>query len=479
MELTILKKLNRQNFNTVNYPERVIQFGTGVLLRGLVDYVINKANSGGVFQGSVVQIKSTGNGSGEEFARQDSLYTIALRGVSNGQLLQRYELNSCISRTINTAWHEVLKLAHDEHISLIVSNTTEAGIALDEKDSITKNPPASFPAKLLALLYERFVFFNGDVSKGYTIIPTELITNNGDELRSIVSKLAKNTDNHEAFIQWMDASCTFCNSLVDRIVTGKPTAEKLKEHWQDLSYEDNLLIECEPYLLWAIEGNETIKRQLNFALPGCGVVVESSIEKYRELKLRLLNGTHSFVCGMAFLKGFGYVKDAMRNAEMEKVIRNLLTKEIALSVNYRHQETIAFAEAVLERFENPFIEHKWLNITLNYTQKMAFRNVSNIQRYYQLQKQVPQYMAKGFAWYIRFMKAVYRDKNNIYYGRVNDTPYLINDSEAPVFYHLHSTYKEKELVKYVLGKTDWWFTNLNDLPGFTDAVCEEYETIKL
>jgi tagaturonate reductase len=479
MHLMELKRLNKHNVEAVAYPERVIQFGTGVLLRGLVDYAIHKANQQGVFQGSVVQIKSTGSGNVDEFIRQDNLFTIALRGMEHGTLMQHYELNSCISRTLNanTEWGAVLQLAHQEAINIIISNTTEVGIVFDGEDDITKTPPLSFPAKLLALLYERYMAFAGDRIKGYIIVPTELISNNGDELRSIVLQLAQQLKPDADFINWIEQANTFCNSLVDRIVTGTPTAGKLKEHWLQLDYQDKLLIECEPYLLWAIQGDEQVKQQLGFALPGNGVIVAPSIEKFKELKLRLLNGTHTFICGMAYINGFEYVKDAVREPAMQDKIRNLLMQEIAPSLPYSSDEKMAFAQSVLERFENPFIEHKWLNITLNYTQKMAFRNIASIRHYYEKFKKAPQYMAMGFAYYIRFMTVFQQDENQVFYGKVMDKIYPINDLEAAGFYQLQQQYEGIALVKAVLAKSDWWQSDLNELPGFTAAVSRVYETI--
>jgi tagaturonate reductase len=480
MEVTALKKLNRSDFETKVYPERVIQFGTGVLLRGLIDYAIDKANQQDVFKGMVVQIKSTGSGSTDEFANQDNLYTVALRGMPGGELLQRYERITCISRTLNarSEWQEVLQLARQEAINIIVSNTTEAGIVFDANDGISLTPPISFPGKLLALLYERYKNFNGDLSKGYIIVPTELISSNGDELKAIVLKLAQKEVGNGAFTNWIEQANTFCNSLVDRIVPGTPTDEKLKTHWQQLNYQDNLLIECEPYLLWAIQGNEQVKQQLGFALPGSGVVVESSINKYKELKLRLLNGTHTFACGMAFMAGFEYVQDAMSDKAMYNTIRNLLMEEIVRSLPYDEAETLAFATSVLERFGNPFIDHKWINIALNYTQKMAFRNIDTIRRYYEKFQQVPQCMAMGFAYYIRFMNVYKQDENQVLYGKLNGKVYAINDPQAGAFYQLQQQYAGSDLVKAVLGKADWWQTDLNKLPGFTEAVIREYEKIK-
>jgi tagaturonate reductase len=479
MQTTMVRQLNRKNFNLQVYPERVIQFGTGVLLRGLVGFAINKANAKGEFNGSIVQIKSTGNGSADEFDQQDQLYTVALRGMKNGELMQWYELNSSINRTLNanTEWLNVLQLAQQAETNIIVSNTTEAGIVYDERDTQLKIPPVSFPGKLLALLHERFTVFNGDKSKGYIIIPTELISNNADELKAIVLRLANIRFADDVFINWIHTANTFCNSLVDRIVTGKPLPEKLAAHEQELQYKDKLLIECEPYLLWAIQGDEPIGKALSFAMPGSGVVVATAIEKYKELKLRLLNGTHTFICGMAFVNGFEYVKDAMQNTAMRQEIRQLLMQELALSLSYETQEATVFAETVLERFANPFIDHKWINISLNYTQKMGFRNVANIKRYYSKFGSVPQQMAKGFAYYIRFMMVYKTDEHQVLYGKVADKYYVINDPEAAAFYALQQQYQGAALVAAVLGKLEWWMMDLNMLPGFAAAVSSALEKI--
>ncbi len=477
MEISHLQKLNKKTVSITSHPERIIQFGTGVLLRGLVDYAVNNANAKGYFKGSIVQIKSTASGGVDEFEEQNQLYTVAIRGFQKGELYQQYELNSSINRTINAnaQWQEVLKLARNESLKIIVSNTTEVGITLREQDSLLDMPPVSYPAKLLALLYERYTFFEGDTSKGYIIIPTELISKNGDELKTIVLKLAAINNCDEKFRAWIIEANTFCNSLVDRIVTGKPAVQKLQEHCSQLNYEDKLLIECEPYLLWAIEGSDIVKKELSFALPNSGVIVEPSIEKYKELKLRLLNGTHTFMCGLAFLNGFEYVRDLMKDEKIKQYLTKLLTDEIAPTLQYPLLEVQDFVQAVIDRFANPFIDHKWLSITLNYTQKMAFRNVTNIQRYFNKFNKVPVLMAECFAAYLRFMHPTKQNEKGEWVGEIKEQTYIINDPQASVFYELHKQYSGKEFVTKVLADTDFWHIDLNELEGFADAVAGFYQ----
>ena len=206
-----------------NLPEKVLQFGTGVLLRGLPDYFIDKANRQGVFNGRIVVVKSTSTGSASEFDNQDSLYTLCVKGIENGQKVEENIISSAISRVLsaNEHWDEILKCAQNPEMKIVISNTTEVGIQL-VKESIDANPPESFPAKLLAFLFERYQAFNGSEESGMVIVPTELIVGNGDKLKAILLDLARFNQLNEAFINWLENNNSFCNSLVDRIVPGKP-----------------------------------------------------------------------------------------------------------------------------------------------------------------------------------------------------------------------------------------------------------------
>jgi tagaturonate reductase len=481
MKTTTLQLINRERLDQAIHPEKVIQFGTGVLLRGLVDQVIDQANKQGVFMGSVVQIKSTGHGSSDEFAKQEQVYTIAIRGVENGSLKQQYELNGSISRTLHatTQWFEILELALQEQTDIIVSNTTEAGIVYEKGDDYRKTPPHSFPAKLLALLEARYRAFNGNLQKGYTIVPTELITNNGEELRKIVLQLAADNNCEADFINWIMEANHFCNSLVDRIVSGKPQPEKLEAHWEKLEYRDELLIECEPYLLWAIEGNRNVAEKLGFGQAAKGVIIEPSIEKYRELKLRLLNGVHSFVCAQAFLNGHEFVRQTMSDPGFRRFIEELMLEEVCISVNDDPKLVKEYALSVIDRFSNPFIDHKWIGVALNYHQKMKFRNLISLQRYYEKTGLLPQRMTYCFAWYLHFMNPVSSDKQGVWQGQYGKD-YIINDPDTHRFYELRMRYPDSEEYVRVLLNTGslWDEFSFDQLPGFADAVVASYLEIE-
>lgn len=468
---TVLKP-TAQHFNL---PEKVLQFGTGVLLRGLPDYYIDNANKKDIFNGRIVVVKSTGNALDTEFAHQDNLYTHVIKGVQNNVLVEKNIINASISRVLTAKhqWKEIIETAKNEHMQLIISNTTEVGIVLDETDNIVSTPPTSFPGKLLAWLYARYIHFSGSVNAGVTIVPTELVTDNGTKLKLIVQQLAQKNNLSKEFISWLLNANDFCNSLVDRIVPGKLPIEEHNATENALGYKDDLMIMSEVYSLWAIEStNEKTKSILSFANVNEGVVITESINKFRELKLRLLNGTHTFSCGLAYLAGFTTVKEAMGNKLFSLYLQDLMTTEIAPcieSVEISRLETYEFSKAVIDRFRNPYINHQWLSITMNYTGKMQMRNIPLIQKHYQINSSVPEYMAAGFAAYILFMKPqVEKDKQ--WYGELMGKSYVINDDKAAVFADLWKNYSLQEVVQKVLGNLQWWQTDLNLFAGFTHAV---------
>ncbi|HYC29302.1 MAG TPA: tagaturonate reductase, partial [Chitinophagaceae bacterium] len=358
-------------------PEKVLQFGTGVLLRGLPDYFIDKANRKGIFNGRVVVVKST-DGDASAFEKQDGLYTLCVRGVENGNKLEENIINSSISRVLGAKgqWTEVLECAHDPNMQIIISNTTEVGIQL-VNDDVRKHPPVSFPGKLLAFLYERYQAFNGSTQSGMVIVPTELIPDNGKKLESIVLELAHLNGLSDEFIQWLEEANHFCSSLVDRIVPGKPSAEDYRSLENELGYHDQLLTMSEAYRLWAIEGGAHVKSILSFASADEGVIIEPNIDIYRELKLRLLNGTHTLSCGLAVLAGCDTVKQAMDSEYMSAFITDLMQNELAPAIPYEADLYTAreFGAKVLDRFRNPHIRHRWMNITMQYSSKMKLRNI--------------------------------------------------------------------------------------------------------
>ncbi|WP_428655151.1 tagaturonate reductase [Runella sp.] len=460
-------------------PEKVLQFGTGVLLRGLPDYLIDKANRQGIFNGRIVVVKSTDAGDSAAFDEQDGLYTLCVRGVELGQNIEENIVCSAISRVLSakSQWQSILNCAKNPELQIIISNTTEVGIQLTQ-DAISATPPASFPGKLLAFLYARFQAFGGSKESGLVIVPTELITDNGSKLESIVIELAHRNELESDFLDWLESANYFCNSLVDRIVPGKPESGTYQELTQQLGYKDKLLTISEVFRLWAIEGDEHVKQVLSFQQADGGVFVEPDIDLFRELKLRLLNGSHTLSCGLAYLSGFDNVISAMQNETMAAYISNLIMAELGLAIPYTMDDKSPqrFGMQVIDRFRNPHLNHQWLSITLNYSSKMKMRNVPTLLRYYEVFNCVPEYFSLGFAAYLHFMKPVAKEVF-VYFGERDGQLYPIQDEKADYFYQQWQQNTPAKLVDVVLQNKNLWDTDLTLLPGFAQSVTENLENM--
>jgi tagaturonate reductase len=466
--------LNMPDASIFSLPEKVLQFGTGVLLRGLPDYFIDKANKQGLFNGRVVVVKSTAQGSIDAFAEQDGLYTLCIRGVKEGKPVSENWINASISRVLHAAteWQAVLACAHNPELQIIISNTTEAGFQL-VPDNIGATTPVSFPGKLLAFLYERFRAFGGSPESGMVVVPTELVPDNGTKLAAMLQQLAQQANLEPAFAAWLQAHNHFCNSLVDCIVPGIPDAHAKAALEQELGYEDALLTMSEAYRLWAIEGADHVRRVLSFAAADSGVLIAPDISLHRELKLRLLNATHTLSCGVAFLCRFHTVKEAMDNPGFDQFLTGLMLEEIAHAIPHPVDAGVAeaFGRQVLDRFRNPSIRHQWLSISVQFAAKIKARVVPLLLEHYKKSSTPPQRMALGFAAYLVFAKAV-REHDGQYYGEWDGASYPIQDDRAADLYTHWQTGAPDAVVQQVLSDTTLWDTDLTQLPHFSEAVLQ-------
>ena len=455
-------------------PEKILQFGTGILLRGLPDYFIDKANRQGIFNGRIVVVKSTSRDGTDFFDKQDGLFTLYVRGIEGGNKIDEAIIISSVSRVVSVKeeWKTILECAHNPEIQVVISNTTEVGIVSSE-DNILSSPPYSFPGKLLAFLLERFKAFGGTAESGMVIVPAELIMGNGTKLHSVMLDLAGMKKLDDAFINWLQTANQFFNSLVDRIVPGTLTKNDRQVTEKKLGYKDNLMIMAESFRLWAIESDsERVKQILSFTTTDEGAIIVSDIEKFRELKLRLLNGTHTFSCGLAYLAGFDTVKEAMNDGEMSLYIRQLMMLEIASALEdetITYNEACAFANTVMDRFLNPFLDHQWLNITAQYSLKMKMRNIPLLLWHYSKKDQPPERMALRFAAFLLFMKGSKNEQGRVT-GQRNGTTYTIQDDNASWFAEKWGSENPDLVVDSVLGDKNFWCIDLTILTGFADAV---------
>lgn len=456
---------------TLGLPEKIVQFGTGAFLRGFIEPFVDDANGRGELNGSIVAVASTASRRDTVLNAQDGLYTLVTQGREASAARQRYRIVSSLSRAISARdqWADVMALARDPGIEIVVSNTTELGITFDPSDSFDASPPRSYPGKLTRFLVERARAFDYSARAGLIVLPCELVDDNGELLREIVRRLADTWRLESRFLAWLDQAVAFCNTLVDRIVPGTPPADEVTRVERLFGYRDGLLTTCEPYALFAIEGNDALRERLGFANEA-RVIVAPDIRPYRERKVRVLNGAHTIAVPAALLAGLETVRDAVEDERVGRFMRRAIFDEIVPGLAVPDAES--FAHEVLERFANPYVRHALIDITLYATTKMRVRVVPSIVAYQRLAGRPPASLAFGFAAYIAFMRGELQAERRAAGLNVPEDPDGDRVRAAWLRTDLRSDLSVVELARVVCADTALWHTDLTALDGFADVVGE-------
>lgn len=449
------------------YPEKVLQFGEGNFLRCFVDWMFHQLNKKADFNGSIVVVQPIDRGMVNLLNEQDGLYTVYLRGLKNGKAESTHEVVDVISRGINAYenFAAYLETAEQPEIRYVVSNTTEAGIAFNENDKATDTPPASYPAKLAVWLYHRYKTFNGDTAKGVHIIPCELIEKNADNLKKILLQLAEKWNYEEGFVNWLNESCTFNNTLVDRIVPGYPK-ERMNEITSELGYEDKQVVEGEPFHLWVIEAGEQLQKELPFPSIGLDVLYVKDITPYRTRKVRILNGAHTALVPVAYLYGIDTVRESVEDPVVGKFLRDTIFNEIIPTLDLPKEELERFANEVIDRFRNPYIKHLLMSIALNSWSKFETRVLPSLLEYKKRRGSIPEHLAFSLAATIAFYKGR-RGEETIALNDDAAAMELLKDAWASYDYTEQGI---KTVVTKVLGYQKNWKMDLNVVEGLNEAV---------
>ena len=432
-----------------------IQFGEGNFLRAFVDYCIQILNDKTSFSGKVNIIQPLPEGMIEQLKIQNGKYNLFHEGIIQGKTIRdRMQIN-CVKQMNNPyqEFDQFLELAENENLTFVFSNTTEAGIVLDTKDQFTEKPPRSFPGKLTRLLHHRYKTFNGDPSKVLHIMPSELIEQNGTKLKKIILELSKIWKLEDHFISWINQN-HFYNTLVDRIVPGFPKKD-LDFYKNELFFDDQLIVTCEPFFLWVIEGNpELLKIFPIDQLKEIDVKVVPDLGIFRTRKVRILNGSHTTMVPVGLLHGTKTVSDILKNDFLKTFLSQTLFDEIIPSVDLDKQQLNDYAHSVLERFSNPFIIHKLESISLNSISKFKVRVLPSLISYFRKQGKVPKNLTFSMAALIYF------------YGKeISKHPYpLKDDPEIIAFFNkIWSKRNIEKVVVETLSNTDLWDKNLAEI----------------
>lgn len=459
-----MKPLNKKTAKKTNRPERIIQFGEGNFLRAFADWIIHKMNEETDFNSSVVVVQPIEKGMIDLLNKQDNLYHVNLQGIDKGENVNSLTLIDVISRSLTPYedFDAFIKLAEQPEMRFVISNTTEAGIAFDPNCKLDDKPASSYPGKLTQLLYHRYKTFNGDKSKGLIIFPCELIFLNGHKLKEVIYQYIDRWNLGDSFKTWFDEACGVYATLVDRIVPGFPRNEidKIKER---LQYDDNLVVQAEIFHLWVIEAPQKVAEEFPADKAGLNVLFVSSEEPYHERKVTLLNGPHTVLSPVAYLSGINIVRDACEHPVVGKYIKKVMFDELMETLNLPKDELEKFANDVLDRFNNPFVDHEVTSIMLNAFPKYATRDLPGLKIFLARKGKLPVGLVLGLAAIITYYKGGKREDGIEI--KPNDSVEIMD-----LLKNLWATKDTQKIAEGVLGAEFIWEEDLNKIEGLTDLV---------
>lgn len=476
-----MELLNKKISKAVERPIKVLQFGEGNFLRAFVDYFFDVMNEKTDFDGGIVLVKPIEFGNLERFHNQECQYTLQLKGFEEGQPKK-------VTRVITSVMDAVAAIEdYDKYVEyglcdtlrFIVSNTTEAGIVYDETDDFNACPPKTYPGKLTKLLFQRFEKFGGAQDKGIIIIPCELIADNGIELKKCIMKFIELWNLSDEFKNWIDTACSFCPTLVDRIVPGYPRDEA-EELCKEFGYEDQLIDTAETFGLWVIESDtnlslDALRKELPFEEAGLNVVFTKDHHPYKERKVRILNGSHTSFVLASFLAGNDIVKQSMEDKTIRKYMEETLFNEVNPTLSLSEEECNEFTAAVIERFQNPFVKHKLLDISLNSVSKWEARCMPSFLEYVNKFNKLPKYLTFSIAALMSFYSTVEEGEMNggaCLIGERDGEKYNIRDDKFVLdFFKDNSAKAPKEFVEAYLSNTKFFGgEDLSKIDGLVDTI---------
>lgn len=476
-----LEEQNYQGYLLKEAPERILQFGEGNFLRAFVECWIDKMNEKAGFNTKVVICQPIGSASFvvNKLKEQEGLYTLILRGNENGTKVDDRRVISCVSKCLNTyqEYDKVLAYAESEEIRFVVCNTTEAGIQYVPSCQFTDVPADSYPGKLTQWLYRRYQKFGQEKGKGIVILACELIDNNGKELEKCVNQYVDQWELGEGFKTWLAEECVFCSTLVDRIVPGYPRADAAAI-CEELGYQDDLLDVGEVFGLWVIEGPEWLKKELPFAEAGLPVIICDDHKPYKQRKVRILNGAHTSMVLGAYLAGQDIVRDCMNDEVIRDFMNKTIYDEIIPTLTLPEDELREFAASVTDRFNNPFVDHALMSISLNSTSKWKARVMPSLKGYLAKTGKLPKCITASFAFYIAFYNGQTLTEEGLVGSRGTNDYIIKDDRDILEFYAAHKDDSAADLVHAVCTNTAFWDEDLTQIPGFEAEVISTLEKIR-
>ena len=469
-----MKQLNRQMTNPKDRPIKIMQFGEGNFLRAFVDYMVDLTNEKNLFDGSIVIVKPRKGGNLDSFRVQDCQYTVELKGLIHQREYVETRQISSVTDIVSPYedYEKYIALAKLESLRFVISNTTEAGIVFHEQDLFEQKLNVSFPAKLTQFLLSRYEHFDGRLDKGLVMLPAELIDENGTELKKCIKKYIRLWNLSQEFENWIDEACIFANTLVDRIVTGFPYGDT-KEIYSRLGYKDELMVSAEPFALWVIETEKDISAEfpLDKALEGkegMNVIFTDNYKPYKQRKVRILNGSHTSFVLASWLKGNDVVNQSMKDDVMRDFMMKTIHEEVIPTLSLPEHELKAFADAVVDRFNNPFIKHSLLAISLNSVSKWKARCMPSFLGYIEKFGKLPEHLTFSLAALMAFYTGE-ELRDGVLIGHRKAEEYQVKDDQDVLEFFMKTSGNEtSEFVHAFLSNEAFFGQDLTKIEGLSE-----------
>ncbi|GGP18560.1 tagaturonate reductase [Silvimonas iriomotensis] len=447
-------------------PIRFLQFGEGNFLRAFVDWQIDLLNERTGLDAGVVVVRPRGNPALPLLDVQGGMFTTLIRGLDeSGQPVKTYRKIECVEREIDLAqnYAQYLALAANPDLRFVVSNTTEAGIATNDTDRFDDAPASTFPAKLTRFLHARFTCFDGAADKGLVLLPCELIDYNGEALKAAVLHFARLWQLGAKFEAWLTTACTFCSTLVDRIVTGYPHAE-MAQIEEELGYKDQFLVTAEYFYLFVIQGPQWLAKELKLDGAGLNIRLVDDITPYKQRKVGVLNGGHTTLVPVALLAGLQEVGEAVADPVVGPFLLDTLNEEIIPALPLERSELDPFAADVLRRFRNPYIHHRLESIALNSWSKYAARVLPQLLQFQRTTGKLPRHLLIALA----ATMVLYRGK----LIKLSDDPAWLAWFDSAWAKVDAGQWTVQQMATEWLGNIALWGQDLNGVAGLTSALGE-------
>ena len=448
---------------------RIVHFGFGAFHRAhqalLTNRVLNaKGGDWGIceislFSGDVLM---------SQLREQDHLFTVLEKGADGNQPIVIGAVHECLNAKLDSLAAIIEKFCEPQ-VAIVSLTITEKGYCIDPAtgkldtqnarilhDLENPTEPHSAPGILVEALHRRR-------ERGltpFTVLSCDNIPDNGHVVKNAVLGMAEKRSPELA--KWIETHVSFPGTMVDRIVPAA-TEVSLAEITQELGVEDPCAISCEPFIQWVIEDNFVAGRpEWEIA----GVQMVQDVLPWEQMKLRMLNGSHSFLAYLGYLAGFAHVSDCMRDDAFREAARRLMLDEQAPTLRITDVDLTAYADSLIDRFANPALQHRTWQIAMDGSQKLPQRMLEGVRVHLQRESAWP-LLALGIAGWMRYVSGVDDAGNTI----------DVRDPLSEKIRAIVETSSEKGRVKALLALSEIFGSDLPQHAQFVDAITDAYQRI--